>query len=59
MDAKHSAAAQSALASIAAAAPIADELSNGAAALMAPQLQSGISTSLTDVTHVGFYKPTY
>ena len=36
--------------SLPAAAPTADRVSTGAAALMAPQLQSRISTSLTGVT---------
>jgi hypothetical protein len=52
LDSGAAAAAQSAMPSIApaAAAPNADDLSTGAAAFMAPQLQSRISTNLTDVT---------
>ena len=52
LDSGAAAAAQSAMPSIApaAAAPTADDLSTGDAAFMAPQLQSRISTSLTDVT---------
>jgi hypothetical protein len=52
LDSGAPAAAQSAMPSIAlaATAPTADHLSTNAAAPAAPQLQSRISTSLTDVT---------
>jgi hypothetical protein len=52
LDSGTAAAAQSAMPSIAlpATAPTADHLSTNAAAPAAPQLQSRISTSLTDVT---------
>jgi len=55
LDSGAPAAAQSAMLSIAlpATAPIADHLSTNAAAPAAPQLQSRISTSLTDVTRLG------
>ena len=55
LDSGAPAAAQSAMLSIAlpATAPTADHLSTNAAAPAAPQLQSRISTSLTDVTTVG------
>ena len=58
LDSGAPAAAQSAMLSIAlpATAPTADHLSTNAAAPAAPQLQSRISTSLTDVTSGGIWR---